>query len=117
MLIIIFFFILSFTISTVMLYLILTLNNKSIKNLEKLSPFECGFNPFKKSRIPFSIRFFILTILFIIFDVEIALIMPLGLILNLTKILILNFVTIIIILILIVGLYHEWNQGTLEWVN
>jgi NADH-ubiquinone oxidoreductase chain 3 len=58
------------------MYLSSILAFKTTNNREKPSPFECGFNPFNSSRIPFSIRFFLIAIIFLIFDVEIALILP-----------------------------------------
>lgn len=91
------------------------LRKKSLIEQEKLSPFECGFNPFSSSRIPFSIRFFLIAIIFLIFDVEIALILPIIITLNFSNIKIWIFTNLIFIVILLVGLYHEWNQGALNW--
>jgi NADH-ubiquinone oxidoreductase chain 3 len=55
------------------------LRKKTNLDREKTSPFECGFDPFSNSRIPFSLRFYIITIIFLVFDVEIAIILPLPL--------------------------------------
>nr|AXI98629.1 NADH dehydrogenase subunit 3 [Pseudoniphargus mercadali] len=108
-------FILSMAISVIIVTLTMILGKKTLKLTEKLSPFECGFDPFKKARIPFSLRFFLITILFLIFDVEIAVLLPLGLFsFNLNSFS--YFSAIMIILILILGLFHEWNQGALNWL-
>nr|YP_008758271.1 NADH dehydrogenase subunit 3 [Cobitis lutheri]BAO01466.1 NADH dehydrogenase subunit-3 [Cobitis lutheri] len=84
---------------------------------EKLSPYECGFDPLGSARLPFSIRFFLVAILFLLFDLEIALLLPLpwgdqlfnpaGTLLWASAILIL----------LTLGLVYEWTQGGLEWAE
>nr|AXI98694.1 NADH dehydrogenase subunit 3 [Pseudoniphargus portosancti] len=108
-------FTLSMLISIIIMFITLIAGKKTSKLYEKLSPFECGFDPFKKARIPFSLRFFLVTILFLIFDVEIAILLPLGLFsLNLT--LFPYFSALVISIILILGLFHEWNQGALNWL-
>jgi NADH-ubiquinone oxidoreductase chain 3 len=70
-------------ISTIVIFLASFLSKKNFLDREKNSPFECGFEPFNSSRLPFSIRFFLIAIIFLIFDVEIALIFP---IINIIKI-------------------------------
>ena len=86
-----------------------------IKIIEKGSRFECGFDPLKKARVVFSLRFFLVIILFLVFEIEVVLLMPLVLIK-----LSINFfsfwVIIIVLFILFFGLLHEWNQGCLNWV-
>nr|YP_009169964.1 NADH dehydrogenase subunit 3 [Polypedilum vanderplanki]ALD88425.1 NADH dehydrogenase subunit 3 [Polypedilum vanderplanki] len=91
------------------------LSKKKYIDREKLSPFECGFNPVNSSRLPFSIRFFLIAIIFLIFDVEIALILPMILTLKTSNLFIWTYTNFIFISILILGLYHEWNQGSLNW--
>nr|UOU85363.1 NADH dehydrogenase subunit 3 [Nephrotoma flavescens] len=91
------------------------LSKKAFMDREKCSPFECGFDPKSSSRIPFSLRFFLITIIFLIFDVEIALILPMILIINFSNMLMWTITSITFILILLIGLYHEWNQGALNW--
>lgn len=92
-------------------------SKKSFYDREKRSPFECGFDPINSSRIPFSIRFFLITIIFLIFDVEIALILPIILIYKTSNIWNWTLTSIIFIVILLIGLIHEWNQGALNWTN
>jgi NADH-ubiquinone oxidoreductase chain 3 len=82
---------------------------------EKTSPFECGFDPNHRARIPFSIRFFLLAIIFIVFDIEIVLLIPLPLIFTITNSSTLLLGRSIFLLILLIGLIHEWNQGSLNW--
>nr|UJG45286.1 NADH dehydrogenase subunit 3 [Azelia zetterstedtii] len=104
-------------ITTIMMLLASILSKKTIVDREKASPFECGFDPKSSSRLPFSLRFFLITIIFLIFDVEIALILPIILIIKFSNLLIWTITSIIFILILLLGLYHEWNQGMLNWSN
>nr|WKU83855.1 NADH dehydrogenase subunit 3 [Ceriana willistoni] len=105
------------SLSTIVMSLASILSKKSYNDREKSSPFECGFDPMSSSRLPFSLKFFLITIIFLIFDVEIALILPMILILNYSNLIIWSFTSIIFILILLLGLYHEWNQGMLNWSN
>nr|UCC46149.1 NADH dehydrogenase subunit 3 [Zicrona caerulea] len=105
-------------IITIMMMIMCTLISKtSEKEREKMSPFECGFDPKSSARTPFSIQFFLIAVLFLIFDIEIAIILPIIITMkwSLTKTWILTIMLFIIILIL--GLYHEWNNGVLEWAK
>nr|QXG19132.1 NADH dehydrogenase subunit 3 [Drosophila bifasciata] len=104
-------------ITTIVMLLASILSKKALVDREKSSPFECGFDPKSSSRLPFSLRFFLITIIFLIFDVEIALILPMIIILKFSNIFIWTTSSIIFILILLIGLYHEWNQGMLNWSN
>nr|YP_010586348.1 NADH dehydrogenase subunit 3 [Limnocentropus hysbald]UZZ44123.1 NADH dehydrogenase subunit 3 [Limnocentropus hysbald] len=104
-------------ISTIILTISLILSKKSFHELEKLSPFECGFDPITSARLPFSLHFFLITIIFLIFDVEIALIIPIIIILNTCNLTYWFLTTMIFITILLLGLYHEWNQKMLMWSN
>nr|YP_009379004.1 NADH dehydrogenase subunit 3 [Pachycerina decemlineata]ARI44218.1 NADH dehydrogenase subunit 3 [Pachycerina decemlineata] len=104
-------------LSSIVMLLASILSKKSLVDREKSSPFECGFDPKSSSRLPFSLRFFLITIIFLIFDVEIALILPMILIINFSNVFIWSITSIIFILILLIGLYHEWNQGMLNWSN
>nr|WKU83816.1 NADH dehydrogenase subunit 3 [Brachypalpus cyanella] len=104
-------------LSTIVMILATILSKKTYSDREKSSPFECGFDPMSSSRLPFSLKFFLITIIFLIFDVEIALILPMILILNYSNLLMWSLTSIVFILILLLGLYHEWNQGMLNWSN
>nr|UJI65706.1 NADH dehydrogenase subunit 3 [Glossina austeni] len=102
-------------ISTVVMFISSILSKKTLLDREKMSPFECGFDPKSSSRIPFSLRFFLITIIFLIFDVEIALILPIIIIMKTSNLIYWTISSIIFIIILLLGLYHEWNQGMLNW--
>nr|BAO52178.1 NADH dehydrogenase subunit 3 [Megacopta cribraria] len=90
---------------------------KTIIDREKMSPFECGFDPMKSARTPFSIQFFLLAVLFLIFDIEIAIVLPIIITMKwaMTSKWIITITGIIILLTL--GLYHEWKNGMLEWAE
>nr|AMH85376.1 NADH dehydrogenase subunit 3 [Winthemia rufopicta] len=104
-------------IAMVTMFLASILSKKTLIDREKISPFECGFDPKSSSRLPFSLRFFLITIIFLIFDVEIALILPIILIMKFSNLIMWSLTSMIFILILLLGLYHEWNQGMLNWSN
>uniref|UniRef100_A0AAU7BAF5 NADH-ubiquinone oxidoreductase chain 3 n=1 Tax=Dendroplectron aucklandense TaxID=3073470 RepID=A0AAU7BAF5_9ORTH len=106
-----------FTISTIVMILASTLSTKTIFDREKNSPFECGFDPMNSARLPFSLQFFLIAVIFLIFDVEIALLLPMIFTFHWSNIQIWMYTLMFFILILIIGLFHEWNQGALEWAN
>ena len=81
---------------------------------EKLSAYECGFEPFEDSRMEFDVRFYLVAILFIIFDLEIAFLFPWAV--SLGQIGLFGFVSMMIFLsILTVGFIYEWKKGALDW--
>nr|YP_009927373.1 NADH dehydrogenase subunit 3 [Molva dypterygia]BBB04475.1 NADH dehydrogenase subunit 3 [Molva dypterygia] len=84
---------------------------------EKLSPYECGFDPLGSARLPFSLRFFLIAILFLLFDLEIALLLPLpwGDQLNNPTLTFMWATSVLALLTL--GLIYEWLQGGLEWAE
>nr|AER41376.1 NADH dehydrogenase subunit III [Rhodospiza obsoleta] len=84
---------------------------------EKLSPYECGFDPLGSARLPFSIRFFLVAILFLLFDLEIALLLPLPWATQLESPTTTLIWASILLLLLTLGLIYEWIQGGLEWAE
>nr|QNV11644.1 NADH dehydrogenase subunit 3 [Platyptilia sp. DM741] len=104
-------------ITNLIMMISLFISKKSFIDREKSSPFECGFDPKSSARIPFSLHFFLITVIFLIFDVEIALIFPMIFLYKMTNIIIWSKISMIFIFILLIGLYHEWNQNMLNWVN
>jgi len=81
---------------------------------EKLSAYECGFEPFNDSRMEFDIRFYLVAILFIIFDLEIAFLFPWAI--SLGKIGFLGFISMMFFLVILtVGFIYEWKKGALDW--
>nr|AIU56783.1 NADH dehydrogenase subunit 3 [Perccottus glenii]QLI53775.1 NADH dehydrogenase subunit 3 [Perccottus glenii] len=84
---------------------------------EKLSPYECGFDPLGSARLPFSLRFFLVAILFLLFDLEIALLLPLPWGDQLPSPLLTFFWAALVLVLLTLGLIYEWMQGGLEWAE
>ena len=81
---------------------------------EKLSAYECGFEPFEDSRMEFDVRFYLVAILFIIFDLEIAFLFPWAI--SLGSIGLFGFISMMVFLsILTVGFIYEWKKGALDW--
>jgi NADH-quinone oxidoreductase subunit A len=81
---------------------------------EKLSPYECGFEPFADARSKFDVRFYLVSILFIIFDLEVAFLFPWAV--SLGKIGLFGFWSMMVFLaVLTVGFIYEWKKGALEW--
>ncbi len=84
------------------------------KDAEKTSPYECGFEAFEDSRIRFDVRYYLVAILFIIFDLEIAFLFPWAVSLDVIG----TFGLLamgIFLLILVIGFIYEWKKGALEW--
>jgi len=83
-------------------------------NAEKVSIYECGFNPFNDSRNKFEVRFYIVAILFMIFDLEIIFLFPWVILLN--SLMYVGFFSMLVFLfILIIGFVYEWVKGALIW--
>jgi NADH-quinone oxidoreductase subunit A len=81
---------------------------------EKVSPYECGFEAYEDTRMKFDVRYYLVAILFIVFDLEIAFLFPWGVALR--KIGVFGLVAMgIFLLILVVGFIYEWKKGALEW--
>ncbi len=87
---------------------------KGRKDGDKLSPYECGFEAFEDSRIRFDVRYYLVAILFIIFDLEIAFLFPWAV--SLDSIGTFGLIAMgIFLAILVVGFVYEWRKGALEW--
>ena len=81
---------------------------------EKLSPYECGFEAFEDARMKFDVRYYLVAILFILFDLEIAFLFPWAVVLN--EIGFAGFLSMMLFLaILVIGFVYEWMKGALEW--
>nr|YP_007024937.1 NADH dehydrogenase subunit 3 [Trachypithecus vetulus]ADM94901.1 NADH dehydrogenase subunit 3 [Trachypithecus vetulus] len=84
---------------------------------EKANPYECGFDPLNPARIPFSMKFFLIAITFLLFDLEIALLLPLPWALQTTNIPTMAKSSIMLITILTLSLAYEWTQKGLDWTE
>ena len=81
---------------------------------EKLSPYECGFEAFEDARMKFDVRYYLVAILFILFDLEIAFLFPWAIVLR--ELGMFGFLSMLVFLaILVVGFVYEWKKGALEW--
>nr|ALC75293.1 NADH dehydrogenase subunit 3 [Rhacophorus dennysi] len=84
---------------------------------EKLSPYECGFDPLGSARLPYSMRFFLVAILFLLFDLEIALLLPLPWAIQLPMPHTVIMWALAILVLLTMGFIYEWAQAGLEWAE
>lgn len=98
----------------IIILIINIIRSKKLPSREKLTPFECGFDPISISRIPISIQFFLVGLIFLIFDVEITLLIPLIFIYKKFNIIIICS-RIIFLIILNLGLIIEYIDQTIEW--
>jgi len=103
----------SFFISTIFIIISFFLILKE-NNIEKNTSYECGFQPFSDSRLPFNVHFYLVGLLFLIFDLEVLYIIPWS-----VSIFFLNFfsysILIIFLFILTLGFFYEWKKGALNW--
>jgi len=91
-----------------------TLLSPNRPDAEKLSPYECGFEAFEDARMKFDVRYYLVAILFILFDLEIAFLFPWAVVLP--KIGLFGFTAMMIFLaVLVVGFVYEWKKGALDW--
>nr|YP_002791165.1 NADH dehydrogenase subunit 3 [Dysdercus cingulatus]ABZ02001.1 NADH dehydrogenase subunit 3 [Dysdercus cingulatus] len=101
---------------TIMLMMLCTMISKNMNSdREKSSPFECGFDPKSTARLPFSLQFFLIAVLFLIFDIEIIIILPMMITLKLMNNMSWMMMMTLFMLTLLLGLYYEWKSGMLEW--
>ena len=105
---------LAVVIVTLVFSLAKILRARSNNDREKNSPFECGFDPKNNARVPFSLRFFILAIIFSVFDIEIVLLMRLHILNSIIDTIQAETGTIVFLVILLLGLFHEWKEGSLN---
>jgi len=110
---VLFFIIIGVTVGVVMIAMggMLSVRRPGV---EKNSPYECGFEPFEDARIKFDVRYYLVAIFFILFDLEIAFLFPWAVALD--DIGVFGFVSMLIfLLVLVVGFVFEWRRGALEW--
>ena len=101
-----------FILSTIIFFLSFLLSSK-LDDTEKLTAYECGFNPFSDSRAEFDVKFYIVAILFIIFDLEISYLFPFSVCLNILPT-VGYYTMLVFLLILTVGFFYEWKKGALD---
>nr|YP_010478274.1 NADH dehydrogenase subunit 3 [Nesophrosyne sp. 23 GMB-2012]UVI59718.1 NADH dehydrogenase subunit 3 [Nesophrosyne sp. 23 GMB-2012] len=100
-----------------MMLMMYTVSKKSMIDNQSATPFECGFNPVSYTRLPFSIHFFLIAILFLVFDIEIVMVLPMILTMKTAMLKTWIITTSSFILILMLGLLHEWNNGMIKWTE
>ena len=110
------FFIIALILTTILTLLGRVLPTLS-SDLKKIAPYECGFDPIKSARLPFSFRFFMVAILFLIFDLEIALLLIVPFLTPFFKRQTTILPLLIFLIILVIGLWYEWAKGGLEWAE
>nr|AEQ35675.1 NADH dehydrogenase subunit 3 [Pan troglodytes troglodytes] len=85
--------------------------------MEKSNPYECGFDPMSPARVPFSMKFFLVAITFLLFDLEIALLLPLPWALQTANLSLMVMSSLLLITILALSLAYEWLQKGLDWTE
>nr|YP_004221802.1 NADH dehydrogenase subunit 3 [Pristomyrmex punctatus]BAJ53353.1 NADH dehydrogenase subunit 3 [Pristomyrmex punctatus]BAJ53366.1 NADH dehydrogenase subunit 3 [Pristomyrmex punctatus] len=101
-------------IPLLLMFLNILITKSSFNDREKISPFECGFDPISHNHIPFSIHFFIISLIFLIFDIEITMLIPfIYLLTNFNLPMILMF--FLFLSILMVSLYFEYLEQSIDW--
>nr|QTT57971.1 NADH dehydrogenase subunit 3 [Plectrocnemia sp. 1 YW-2021a] len=112
-------FILMMILTLILIVIMLSLNFIISKNMKisfnKLSPFECGFNNFTKYQYPFSLNFYLMTILFLMFDIEITIILPFFILFKVSKMKMFLITFIFFMNLMTLSLFYEWNQNILNW--
>nr|YP_010175308.1 NADH dehydrogenase subunit 3 [Friesea gretae]QSL98426.1 NADH dehydrogenase subunit 3 [Friesea gretae] len=110
-------FLISFLLPPMLMIINSILYKKYSSSREKPSPFECGFDPKLLTRNSFSLKFYLIAVIFLIFDIEISLVLPIPLILFFSN---QNYLIILItffMVILLMGLFYEWKEGALNWLK
>nr|YP_010138751.1 NADH dehydrogenase subunit 3 [Spirobolus bungii]QQJ94259.1 NADH dehydrogenase subunit 3 [Spirobolus bungii] len=103
------------TIILLLLTVVPLVTKTNLLSRKTSSPFECGFDPFQTNRVVFSLQFFLIAVIFLVFDVEITILLPAPILLTKTPPLNLLPTFTLIMTILIIGLIYEWNKGALSW--
>lgn len=106
-----------FILILILKLLSLGLSEASHLSREELSSYECGFEPNNLSRVPFSLRYFFLTLVFLLFDLEVVLILFISYFIFSSFIFFNSIVLILFLFVLLAGLFYEWQDGTLDWLN
>ena len=96
--------------------MILILSERRQTRRNSATPFECGFDPQRSARVPFSLRFFLLAVIFLIFDVEVVVLFPVLYVVGGRRSVRGVSAVLFFLVILLVGLFHEWREGSLDWV-
>nr|O21575.1 RecName: Full=NADH-ubiquinone oxidoreductase chain 3; AltName: Full=NADH dehydrogenase subunit 3 [Neotoma lepida]AAB87196.1 NADH dehydrogenase subunit 3 [Neotoma lepida] len=104
------------TLSTLLISIAFWLPQLNIYT-EKANPYECGFDPMSSARLPFSMKFFLVAITFLLFDLEIALLLPIPWAIQVKDINTMTLTAFILVSILALGLAYEWTQKGLEWTE
>nr|UPL65357.1 NADH dehydrogenase subunit 3 [Meschia woodwardi] len=104
-------------ISMALMIMCTVISKNTILDREKMSPFECGFDPKSSARLPFSIQFFLIAVLFMIFDMEIAIILPMIVTIKTSNLMKWSITVAAFLIILTLGLYIEWKNNMLEWTK
>nr|YP_009500746.1 NADH dehydrogenase subunit 3 [Paracarsidara gigantea]AWU49005.1 NADH dehydrogenase subunit 3 [Paracarsidara gigantea] len=99
----------------IIIMIIPLINIQKNKDREKNSPFECGFDPMSNSRISFSIQFFTVSLMFLIFDIEISILMPMPVLIMMSKTYLWIYTMAILVFTLLMGLILEWKEGSMNW--
>nr|QDA81174.1 NADH dehydrogenase subunit 3 [Megatherium americanum] len=106
----------NFTLASLLVTIAFWLPQSNVYS-EKSSPYECGFDPVGSARLPFSMKFFLVAITFLLFDLEIALLLPLPWASQTNNPSPTLIMALILILLLTLGLAYEWSQKGLEWTE
>nr|YP_008081171.1 NADH dehydrogenase subunit 3 [Sogatella furcifera]AGH29092.1 NADH dehydrogenase subunit 3 [Sogatella furcifera]AGH29109.1 NADH dehydrogenase subunit 3 [Sogatella furcifera]QVO59332.1 NADH dehydrogenase subunit 3 [Sogatella furcifera]UXN45378.1 NADH dehydrogenase subunit 3 [Sogatella furcifera]UXN45391.1 NADH dehydrogenase subunit 3 [Sogatella furcifera] len=107
--------IMSFLLLSILAIFSFLLSKKTNLDINKTSPFECGFSNFNSSRLSFSIHFFMVAIIFLMFDIEVAIMLPIFISFKFMKVYQWMLTSLTITTIITYGLYHEWINGVIEW--
>nr|UMW87776.1 NADH dehydrogenase subunit 3 [Arabitragus jayakari] len=106
----------NFTLATLLMAIAFWLPQLNVYS-EKTSPYECGFDPMGSARLPFSMKFFLVAITFLLFDLEIALLLPLPWASQTTNLNTMLTMALFLIILLAASLAYEWTQKGLEWTE